>query len=181
MNQAHSNKVEIPGVPNRVVEVGEGVVDHAVEISKVVVARLVEVVVVVAVEISVIELKMVHKRTILGNKHPSMFAEPWRTPSKNFFLPRANFDSNAVQSNRDYEQEISPTERPFEADNTRRLNNRGHHRGGRSYRGEGGEEDYRANRRQYDRQPRSFVSYVILDSIDQVHVLLLLFSFFIGV
>lgn len=167
MNQAHSNKVEIPGVPNRVVEV--------------VVARLVEVVVVVAVEISVIELKMVHKRTILGNKHPSMFAEPWRTPSKNFFLPRANFDSNAVQSNRDYEQEISPTERPFEADNTRRLNNRGHHRGGRSYRGEGGEEDYRANRRQYDRQPRSFVSYVILDSIDQVHVLLLLFSFFIGV
>lgn len=59
--------------------------------------------------------------------------------------------------------EISPTERAFEHDNTRRTG-RGNYRG-RSYRnygdresGEGGQEDYRANRRQYDRQPRSFVS-----------------------
>lgn len=80
---------------------------------------------------------------------------------KELFLTRANFDNTAVQSNRDYEQDTSPTERPFEPDNTRRSN-RGHHRGGRSFR-EGGEDDYRANRRQYDRQPRSFVSYVILD------------------
>lgn len=52
-----------------------------------------------------------------------------------------------------------------EPDTTRR-NNRGNYRGrpyhgNRSYGerdGEGGQEDYRANRRQYDRQPRSFVT-----------------------
>lgn len=79
---------------------------------------------------------------------------------KIFFFPssRTNFDNTGAQSNRDYDQEISPTERPFEPDNTRRSN-RGNYRGGRSYRGgDGGEDDYRANRRQYDRQPRSFVS-----------------------
>lgn len=53
-------------------------------------------------------------------------------------------------------------ERPIEPDNTRR-NNRGNFRG-RPHRNlsdrEGGEntEDYRANRRHTDRQPRSYVS-----------------------
>jgi hypothetical protein len=64
------------------------------------------------------------------------------------------------------DEEVSPTERPFEPDNTRRTA-RGNYRGrpyhnNRNYGdregGEGSQEDYRANRRQYDRQPRSFVS-----------------------
>jgi len=77
----------------------------------------------------------------------------------------SNFEGTRVQSNRDYDQETSLTERPFEANNVRRMG-RGNYRG-RSHRnysdrdgGEGGQEDYRANRRQFDRQPRSFVTGV---------------------
>ena len=82
------------------------------------------------------------------------------------FLSRSNFEGARPQSNREFDQEVSPSERPFEADNTRR-NARGSYRGrtfhnNRNYgdreSGEGSQEDYRANRRQYDRQPRSFVT-----------------------
>jgi hypothetical protein len=80
-----------------------------------------------------------------------------------FFFYRSNFESTRPQSNREFDQEDSPSERPFEPDTTRR-NVRGNYRG-RTFRnysdresGEGGQEDYRANRRQYDRQPRSFVT-----------------------
>jgi hypothetical protein len=77
------------------------------------------------------------------------------------FLYRSNFDNTRAQSNRDFDQEISSQERPFEADNTRR-GGRGNYRG-RPYHnnresGEVGHEDYRANRRQHDRQPRTNLS-----------------------
>ncbi|CAF2592826.1 unnamed protein product [Rotaria sp. Silwood2] len=81
----------------------------------------------------------------------------------------SNFESTTrPQPNRDLDQEVSPAERPFEPDNTRR-NPRGNFRGrtfhsNRSYGDresvEGAQDDYRANRRQTDRQPRSFVSGV---------------------
>ncbi len=81
-----------------------------------------------------------------------------------FFPNRSNFESTRSQSNRALDQEVSPTDGSFEPDNTRRTGRGGNYRG-RSYRsyndregGEGGHDDYRANRRQYDRQPRSFVS-----------------------
>ncbi|CAF1645097.1 unnamed protein product [Adineta ricciae] len=75
-----------------------------------------------------------------------------------------NFDSGRT---RDFDQDALATDRSFEPDNTRR-NNRGSHRGrgshsNRNYsdrEGEGGQEDHRSNRRQFDRQPRSFVSGV---------------------
>ncbi|CAF1017327.1 unnamed protein product [Rotaria sordida] len=77
----------------------------------------------------------------------------------------SNFESARPQTNRDFDQEVSPSERPFEPDNTRR-NPRGNYRG-RTFRNygdrestEGAQDDYRANRRQTDRQPRSFVSGV---------------------
>jgi hypothetical protein len=81
-------------------------------------------------------------------------------------MSRSNYDNTRTQSNRDYDQEVSPQERAFEPDNTRR-NARGNYRG-RPYQGnrsygdrEGGDvnqEDYRANRRLHDRQPRTNVS-----------------------
>ncbi|UJR15415.1 hypothetical protein I4U23_002362 [Adineta vaga] len=77
----------------------------------------------------------------------------------------SNFEGGRSQSNREYDQDALATDRSFEADNTRR-NYRGNYRG-RGFRnygdresGEVGQEDYRANRRQNDRQPRSFVSGV---------------------
>ncbi|CAF4653906.1 unnamed protein product [Rotaria sp. Silwood1] len=80
----------------------------------------------------------------------------------------SNFESTRPPSNREFDQEGSPQERPFEPDNTRR-NPRGNYRGrtfhnNRNYGDregtEGSQEDYRTNRRQTDRQPRSFVSSV---------------------
>jgi len=80
----------------------------------------------------------------------------------------SNFESARSQSNRDFDQDAALTDRSFEPDGTRR-NNRGNYRGrpyhsNRNYgdreSGEGGQEDSRAIRRQFDRQPRSFVSGV---------------------
>ncbi|CAF4437850.1 unnamed protein product, partial [Rotaria magnacalcarata] len=76
-----------------------------------------------------------------------------------------NFESARPQSNREYDPEVSPLERPLEPDNTRR-NTRGNYRGRTFHNNrnfgdrEGGEgtDEYRANRRQTDRQPRSHVT-----------------------
>ena len=88
-------KVENLGVLKLVVGVAGGVADHAVEISKVV-----EVVVVVAVEISIIEMKMVHKmEPVIGNKVPSMFNEPWRTIWRSSFSPRQELTSTILVHN----------------------------------------------------------------------------------
>lgn len=60
---------------------------------------------------------------------------------------------------------MSPQERSFDADNTRRGgrgNYRGRYNSNRNYSdresGEAGQEDHRANRRLHDRQPRTNLS-----------------------
>jgi hypothetical protein len=94
------------------------------------------------------------------------------------FFPSSNFDNVRSQSARAPGQEgdaqVSPQERTFDSDNTVR-GGRGHHRA-RTFRnsrnfsgdrpnyyereGGTGQDDYRHNRRQHDRQPRSNVSSV---------------------
>jgi hypothetical protein len=99
-------------------------------------------------------------------------------PSPFILFYRSNFDNTRSQPARTGSQELdagaSTQDQPFESDNNRR-GGRGHFRartfhnnrnfgsdrqGGHYERGtgEGGQDDYRHNRRQHDRQPRTNVS-----------------------
>lgn len=86
----------------------------------------------------------------------------------------ANFDNNAVASTQptgqDFDTDAAPQERPFEAGSrrggrgqfrSRTFHNNRNYGSDRpnQYEREGGDQDDpRRNRRQHDRQPRSFVS-----------------------
>ena len=93
------------------------------------------------------------------------------------FSYRSNFDSTRTQSARTAEQEldtdVSPQERPFESDNagrggrgqfrSRTFHNNRNYGGDRPNQyergsGEFSQDEYRHNRRQHDRQPRTNVS-----------------------
>ena len=71
---------------------------------------------------------------------------------------------------------MSPQERSFDADNTRRGgrgNYRGRYNSNRNYidreGGEAGQEDHRANRRLHDRQPRTNLSWVVEEKAQETN------------